>query len=318
MFCLHPFFPQSWDYNKFKNKIWESSYELNKVVLSFLRQILGVHKKTTNLALMAETGKYPICLKIYCCIVKYWMRLRTTKNNLLHEAYMVNCGNNVVGKKSWMKIIHFLLNYTGTTRNLPHTENEINEKSKTFKSKLTSRFTNWWKDQAIVTGHNKLDYYYKYKKTFQFEKYLDTIPKGTRIYLTRLRLSCHPFPIETGRYALNKTKREDRVCPICQMNELGDEEHYLCRCSNSLVDKTRTNYMTDIRKNNPQMTNFTIKNMIDYSMLLHDNSMQLPLAIYIKEITHIFKELTNLQSKTEVPVFTRSGRQIRKPTKLDL
>ena len=66
--------------------------------------------------------------------------------------------------------------------------------------------------------------------------------------------------------------------------------------------------MADIKRNNPQMTNFTINNIIDYSMLLHDNNMQLPLAIYIKEITNTFKELTIFQSKPEVPVFTLAAK----------
>ena len=39
------FMPDAWNYEKFKNKIWDSGHELNKANLSFLRQILGVHKK---------------------------------------------------------------------------------------------------------------------------------------------------------------------------------------------------------------------------------------------------------------------------------
>ena len=52
------YMPKSWNYSKFKNKIWEQGRELNKVILRFLRQLLGVHKKTTILAIQAETGKY--------------------------------------------------------------------------------------------------------------------------------------------------------------------------------------------------------------------------------------------------------------------
>ena len=44
--------------------MWEIGRELNKVIIGFLRQLLGVHKKTTNLAILAETGKYPIAIKI--------------------------------------------------------------------------------------------------------------------------------------------------------------------------------------------------------------------------------------------------------------
>ena len=73
------FLPEKWEYEKFLTKIWDSSSELNMVILSFLRQILGVHKKTTNIGLLAETGKFPVCLKVFSHIIKYWMRISTTK-----------------------------------------------------------------------------------------------------------------------------------------------------------------------------------------------------------------------------------------------
>jgi hypothetical protein len=69
------FMPDIWNYDKFKSKIWDSAQELNKTNLSFIRQILGVHKKTTNIALLAETGKFPICIKIFSQIIKYWMHI---------------------------------------------------------------------------------------------------------------------------------------------------------------------------------------------------------------------------------------------------
>ncbi len=313
------YIPNTWDLDKFSNKIWESGHELNKVVLSFLRQILGVHKKTTNMALMAETGKFPICLKIFTHIIKYWMRLSTTQNNMLHEAYILNCQNNLEGKKSWMKIVDFLLDYTNTTKNnFPSTEKEIDGKMKLFRTKLVSNFMKWWKNQATVTGSNKLDFYYKYKKNFIFEKYLDNVPRGTRIPLTRLRLSCHALPIETGRYSKKKIERKDRLCPICHLQEVGDEEHYLRRCTNEMLKQTRTKFLSDIKTQCQQMASFTINNIIEYCMILNDPNIHLPFAIYTKEILSVYSEITNLQPKPEAPTKTRSGRQIKKPIKLDL
>ena len=44
--------PKNWDFNKFQSQVWEMGEEVNKVVVSFLRQILGVNKKSTNMAIM--------------------------------------------------------------------------------------------------------------------------------------------------------------------------------------------------------------------------------------------------------------------------
>ena len=209
--------------------------------------------------------------------------------------------------------MYYLLKHTDTSLTKTHNmEKDINSQ-KIFKTHLIQNFMTWWKAQAIVTGENKLDFYYKYKKSFIIEKYLDLVPKGTRIPLTRLRLSCHPLPIETGRYSKNKIERENRICPICTVQEVGDEEHYLRRCSNSIIKQTRDKFTNDIKDKCQQMASFSIDNIIDYCMLLIDTSIHLPLAIYTKDIINIFTEITNLQSKPETPTITRSGRQIKKP-----
>ena len=266
---------------------------------------------------MSETGKLPLCLKIYTQITKYWMRLRTTTNSMLREAYNISYNDNLDKKKSWMKIVQFLLEYTGmSTTDFPSTSKEINEKMKIFKSKLIFKFQLWWKTQAIVTGSNKLDFYYKYKKTFSFETYLDNIPRGTRIPLTKVRLSCHNFPIETGRYSKKKVIRKDRICPHCRLNEVGDEEHYLRRCSNvSLVNK-RNNFITEMKETLPQMAYFSLDNIIDYCMILNDPNIQLPFAMYAKEIIDMFTEMKKLQPSENIPITTKSGRQVKKPIRL--
>ena len=180
--------------------MWDSCSELNSVILSFL--------KTTNIGLLAETGKFPICLKVFSHIIKYWMRVSTTPKKMLKQAYLVNCTEYDNGNRSWMKIVKFLKVFTDTEENISSSQ-DIERKAKIFKSKIYSKYSNWWKSQAVVTGENKLDFYYKYKKTFKFESYLDDIPKNLRRGITKLRLSCHSFPVETLRYSKENIKRKD-------------------------------------------------------------------------------------------------------------
>ena len=58
------YMPKNWNYDKFKSNMWDVGGEVNKVTLSFLRQLLGVHKKTPNLVILAETGEYPLSINI--------------------------------------------------------------------------------------------------------------------------------------------------------------------------------------------------------------------------------------------------------------
>ena len=58
------YIPNTWTMENFKEKMWEER-EIDKVLKGFIRQILGINKKSTILGLRAETGKLPLSFNIY-------------------------------------------------------------------------------------------------------------------------------------------------------------------------------------------------------------------------------------------------------------
>ena len=157
-------------------------------------QLLGVHKKTTNLAIMSETGKYPIAIKMFKRIINYWIRTVSSDNALLVAAVKTNRKLFREKKQSWERIIIFLLK--AICVQIPTETQTENIKVPNLQLKLQTLFKDWWSNQAKPTGANKLDFYYQHKKTFKYESYLDNIPRYIRIYTTRLRVSSHTIPIE--------------------------------------------------------------------------------------------------------------------------
>ena len=54
-------------------------------------------------------------------------------------------------------------------------------------------------------------------------------------------------------------------------------------------------------------------------MNLTDNSIQMKFAIFIKNIILMYKEETEgLREKLDLPTHTKSGREVKRPKKLDL
>ena len=207
------YIPIKWDFSKFQQSILKLNKQLNMVVISFLRQILGVHKKTMNAAIMAETGKLPISLKIFTSIFKYWIRTFTCESDLVRQAILCNSTWDKRGQ-CWIKIIHFLLLLTNLQDVRPTDDENNNRKIFiTFKKRLILVL----KDiiQSEIKNSPKLDYYKKYKKVVQFENYLDNVPPCLRIHVSRLRLSSHNLPIETLRYGKKKVERKNRICKLC-------------------------------------------------------------------------------------------------------
>ena len=62
-----------------------------------------------------------------------------------------------------------------------------------------------------------------------FENYLNLPNKNVRQAVTKLRISAHKLPIETGRF--DYRKRTERICSLC-CDGIGDEMHYLTQCQN--------------------------------------------------------------------------------------
>ena len=52
----------------------------------------------------------------------------------------------------------------------------------------------------------------------------------TKNALSKLRLSSFKLTIVTGKWF--KTKKEERICKFCDLNEVEDETHFLLQCRN--------------------------------------------------------------------------------------
>ena len=67
--------------------------------------------------------------------------------------------------------------------------------------------------------------YKSYKQEFCFENYFNIWPLPLSKYICKFRCLSHKLPIEKGCF-LN-IERNERICLLCNKNELGDEFHYL-------------------------------------------------------------------------------------------
>ena len=81
---------------------------------------------------------------------------------------------------------------------------------------------------------------------FSLKNYVSfDIPKRIRCPLTRLRISEHSFPVETGRYSKPVALLEERLCTFCT-NNVESEKHFLVECSkySNLRDKYSADCVT--------------------------------------------------------------------------
>ena len=222
------------------SEIWISDFNINinncdqlpceKIQHLIYKDILGVQKKASNVAIKYELGTFPICFKAFLSMFKYYKRLKSNENGIinpvlmaakLEDDYLYNIG--IQG--NWQGQINKL----GNKLNLQSLD--IDES--TFYNSLKNYYienVNLQLQNTEFSKQGKLLFYSKIRRNYELQDYLKfPIVKTVRSKLTKLRISAHPLEIETGRYSKPCIPKECRFCHFCK-TAVEDELHFLYDC----------------------------------------------------------------------------------------
>ena len=227
-----------------------------------------------------ELGRMPMYIPISARIFGFWERIVNGKHEkisytLYNILYKLDKEN--VYHSKWLNCIKDILIKTGNTQVWDDQNVDVNfHLSKKVKQSLFDTFVENWKDQ--VYNSSKCSKYRMYKTTFGLEKYLTVLPQDLLYNLCRLRCSSHKLPIETGRFFA--IDRSERICNLCNKQELGDEFHYLFNCTYFIQERCR--YLPKNLTDSP--------NTISYNELMNceDKFTLIGLAKFIKIVMSLF------------------------------
>lgn len=199
---------------------------IESVHLKHLKWILGIHKKSSNIASWGDLGRITIvdsCVKL---TLSYFKRLEELEeDSFVKAAFNEQKRLNLQWYDNITKIRSSLTDSPRSNR------------------PLEGLFTKMWSNQ--VTIQTKLDLYRQLKSVFTSspDKYLSNITSHLyRTTVTKLRISAHQLGIETGRYT--NTPREKRLCPLCDDNRLDNEDHLLSECNLPSLSNARKKIST--------------------------------------------------------------------------
>ena len=117
--------------------------------------------------------------------------------------------------------------------------------------------------------------------------YLDLIKNvKTRVAVSKMRISCHFLPIKSGRY--KKIPRVERLCPLCNRSEIGDEFHYLLKCTHSSLSHIRGIFLESLHSVNSNFTNMSCKALFLYIISMCDENIINLTASYIENILNCY------------------------------
>ena len=193
--------------------------KIEKVHLTFMKWILGINRKATNVFCWQESGELPLIFKAMDLSNKYFDRLENMDTeSLAYKALLVQKQLNL----KWFSVLH----------------DDIRDVSNIIKMK--KHFIEM--TASYCRSHSKMEVVTNTGTKFGLQLYLQHIKDFvTRQSITKLRGSCHCLEIEVGRYT--KKERQDRICVYC--NEISkimveDEVHLLGLCT--LTTSVRSKY----------------------------------------------------------------------------
>ena len=108
------------------------------------------------------------------------------------------------------------------------------------------------------------------KEDIKLENYLLTLEPKYAIPITKFRASNHRLPIVQGRYEGRPV--EERVCPLCNTGQVGDESHYILHCSHFHED--RDHFIPPL----PGTQSYNIRDIFANTNMLHLKRLSLFVA----------------------------------------
>ena len=204
----------------FKKKFFSLVNKMELLQLKFFKRILGVHSKSTNLAVYGELGKTPLIVQISMIITKYWIRVSSLEysNTLVGKAASCNLRYNCQSV-SFANCVLKLCNLN-TVNDIVNIN--IHNLGKYVKTKLQETFKVYWKNQIQQSDGKLMRVYASIKKNFGFKEYLHQISNVKhRQAITKLRISAHKLPVESDRYNnIPYDKRKGTTVYVTQMRSV--------------------------------------------------------------------------------------------------
>ena len=211
-------------------EIWgyENLDILEEFHCNFLRRITKTKKSTPRYMLYAELSRLPIEIFIKTRMIKFWttiLQSKPTKFSHLIYRYMSQENQNY----RWINHIKGILDFTGYSYLwLNQTTITGYSTHKLIKDRLIDHFKQDWFSKLNNSSKGRM--YSIYKDNINLENYLLNLPPILRLNMLHFRTGNHRLPVEVGRWNRSRIPLENRKCPLCTLNDTGDEMHYLLIC----------------------------------------------------------------------------------------
>jgi hypothetical protein len=231
--------------------------KLEDVQNEFLRQLLGLNRRSVLAVLFSETGIIPLRYRRLSLAIGYLTHLMSLpQNHLAGVAYRDSLQLAIDGHLSWLTDLYYALSHLPVPVLMPFTSLSPNGLIG-IKRRLTDSCSTWINDRiASMAGQLPL-IQGRVERTadgtmrssaMKLRLYLRVPVPAHRKALTRILLSSHSLGIEVLRYQERlraPVPRHARLCRLCLL-DVETEGHALLACNDAGLVVLRRAFLTDI------------------------------------------------------------------------
>ena len=270
------------------SEIWGFSNikQLQVCLNNFMRKFLRLHKSTPMCMINGELGIKEITEYIENRMLNFWCNIAKGEENKISTIlykwvktlYDQNEDDQNTFKSDWLNQIKTSLDNMGYSYIFNDTNSFNNNQFKnSIKLRLKDIYDQKWAESVF---NNSVCLNYRAMNTQKILKeYLVNLPSQYMFALCKFKCANHKLPIVVGRY--EGLSIDDRICTLCDRNDIGDEFHYLFKC----------NHFNDFRVKYLKIYYYTHPNMEKTHQLFNvtNKKEMLNLSKFIYQIVEHFK-----------------------------
>ena len=264
------------------SEVWgfESLASVEVFHRKFFKLVLKTFKFTPNCMIHGETNTVDIQTKVDIRMANFWLKLKSGKMkistamcSLLSKLYEESNDQNL----RWPAKIKNILSNTELSYLWQVQVADYSYCKEEIKTKCKNNFLKKWKEE--INSNSQCEFYKMIKETPKIENYLSKLSYSLRINTAKFFIRGHHLPITNDRW--NKDNNPDRFCKKCDMNEIGDENHYIFSCE--FFSPQRSKYLPNVAYDTENLQS------VWEEILSFDDTNLVNLAKFISHITSNFE-----------------------------
>ena len=248
------------------SEIWgfENINSLEIFHRSFLRYVLKAYKFTPNVMLYGETNTVDIKTKIDVRMTSFWLKIKYCKKpkfSLIMCSLLSKYHDDTLDEKlKWPSKIKSILDENELTYMWFDPFLKIESSKLLLKQKCNDNFIQRWKEKLAINSQCKV--YKLFKQSPKIERYLTDLRNPLLTNFIQFITRVHHLPVTADRFIQNDDPKS-KICSKCNLDEIGDESHYLFTCT--YFSNDRSKFLSPFLNINVDNISTAWKEILNYS-----------------------------------------------------